>query len=166
MTLSMGTALSKKLKESIRSTKNTPTMRTFKSRIDGTPFYSLLVVTTAGMLYCLWVGYVVAWVLCMLGAVFLIARITGTEYRFLDDGTLVVRSGYLASRHVAVTEITRVATVVKGHAFFAPYALSRHGIALSLEGEKRPLFVSPKELDAFVRELLRRNPAIEISDLK
>ena len=130
-------------------------MRTFKSRIDGSAVYSLLAVTTAGMLYCLWVGYVVAWVLCMLGAVFLIARITG-----------IVRSGYLASRHVAVTEITRVATVVKGHAFFAPYALSRHGIALSLEGEKRPLFVSPKELDAFVRELLRRNPAIEISDFK
>lgn len=61
-------------------------MRTFKSRIDGTSFYSLLAVATAAMLYCLWVGYVVAWVVCMLGAVFLIARITGTEYRFLDDG--------------------------------------------------------------------------------
>ena len=141
-------------------------MRTFKSEIDGTSFYSLLAVATTAMLYCLWVGYVVAWVLCMLGAVFLIARITGTEYRFLDDGTLVVRSGYLASLHVAVTEITRVATVVKGHAFFAPYALSRHGIALSLEGEKRPLFVSPKEHEGFIRELLRRNPAIEISDFK
>lgn len=139
-------------------------MRTFKSEIEGTAFYLLLVVTTAGMLYCLWVGYAVAWVLCMLGAVFLIARITGTEYRFLDDGTLVVRSGYLASRHVAVTEITRVATVVKGHAFFAPYALSRRGVVLRLRGAKRPLFVSPKELDAFVRELSRRNPAIEISD--
>lgn len=36
-------------------------MRTFKSRIDGTSFYSLLAVATAAMLYCLWVGYVVAW---------------------------------------------------------------------------------------------------------
>lgn len=67
-------------------------MRTFKSRIDGTSFYSLLAVATAAMLYCLWVGYVVAWVVCMLGAVFLIARITGTEYRFSTTGTLVARS--------------------------------------------------------------------------
>lgn len=165
MTLSMGTALSKKLKESIRSTKNTPTMRTFKSRIDGSAVYSLLVVTTAGMLYCLWVGYVVAWVVCMLGAVFLIARITGTEYRFLDDGTLVVRSGYLATCRVPVTAITGVAVTVRRCPFAAAYALSRHGVALSLEGEKRPLFVSPKEQEGFVKELLRRNPAIENSDL-
>lgn len=139
-------------------------MRTFKSGIDGTAFYSLLAVATAAMLYCLWVGYVVAWVVCMLGAVFLIARITGTEYRFLDDGTLVVRSGYLATCRVPVTAITGVAVTVRCCPFAAAYALSRRGVVLRLRGAKRPLFVSPKELDAFVRELSRRNPAIEISD--
>mgnify|MGYP002536381391 CR=1 FL=1 len=139
-------------------------MRTFKSGIDGTSFYSLLAVATAAMLYCLWVGYVVAWVVCMLGAVFLIARITGTEYRFLDDGTLVVRSGYLATCRVPVTAITGVAVTVRRCPLAAAYALSRRGVVLRLRGAKRPLFVSPKELDAFVRELSRRNPAIEISD--
>lgn len=139
-------------------------MRTFKSGIDGTAFYSLLAVATAAMLYCLWVGYVVAWVVCMLGAVFLIARITGTEYRFLDDGTLVVRSGYLATCRVPVTAITGVAVTVRRCPLAAAYALSRRGVVLRLRGAKRPLFVSPKELDAFVRELSRRNPAIEISD--
>lgn len=139
-------------------------MRTFKSGIDGTSFYSLLAVATAAMLYCLWVGYVVAWVVCMLGAVFLIARITGTEYRFLDDGTLVVRSGYLATCRVPVTAITGVAVTVRRCPLAAAYALSRCGVVLRLRGAKRPLFVSPKELDAFVRELSRRNPAIEISD--
>ena len=139
-------------------------MRTFKSGIDGTSFYSLLAVATAAMLYCLWVGYVVAWVVCMLGAVFLIARITGTEYRFLDDGTLVVRSGYLATCRVPVTAITGVAVTVRRCPFAAAYALSRRGVVLRLRGAKRPLFVSPKELDAFVRELSRRNPAIKISD--
>lgn len=139
-------------------------MRTFKSGIDGTAFYSLLAVMTAAMLYCLWVGYVVAWVVCMLGAVFLIARITGTEYRFLDDGTLVVRSGYLATCRVPVTAITGVAVTVRRCPLAAAYALSRRGVVLRLRGAKRPLFVSPKELDAFVRELSRRNPAIEISD--
>lgn len=139
-------------------------MRTFKSGIDGTAFYSLLAVMTAAMLYCLWVGYVVAWVMCMLGAVFLIARITGTEYRFLDDGTLVVRSGYLATCRVPVTAITGVAVTVRRCPLAAAYALSRRGVVLRLRGAKRPLFVSPKELDAFVRELSRRNPAIEISD--
>lgn len=139
-------------------------MRTFKSEIDGTSFYSLLAVATAAMLYCLWVGYVVAWVVCMLGAVFLIARITGTEYRFLDDGTLVVRSGYLATCRVPVTAITGVAVTVRRCPLAAAYALSRRGVVLRLRGAKRPLFVSPKELDAFVRELSRRNPAIEISD--
>lgn len=139
-------------------------MRTFKSGIDGTSFYSLLAVATAAMLYCLWVGYVVAWVVCMLGAVFLIARITGTEYRFLDDDTLVVRSGYLATCRVPVTAITGVAVTVRRCPFAAAYALSRRGVVLRLRGAKRPLFVSPKELDAFVRELSRRNPAIEISD--
>lgn len=141
-------------------------MRTFKSRIDGTAFYSLLVVVTAGMLYCLWVGYVVAWVVCMLGAVFLIARITGTEYRFLDDGTLVVRSGYLATCRVPVTEITCVSSVERRHVMGSPYALSRRGIMLRLRGTKRPLFVSPKEHEGFIRELSRRNPSIEISDFK
>lgn len=139
-------------------------MRTFKSGIDGTAFYSLLAVATAAMLYCLWVGYVVAWVVCMLGAVFLIARITGTEYRFLDDGTLVVRSGYLATCRVPVTAITGVSVTVRRCPLAAAYALSRRGVVLRLRGAKRPLFVSPKELDAFVRELSRRNPAIEISD--
>lgn len=139
-------------------------MRTFKSEIDGTSFYSLLAVATAAMLYCLWVGYVVAWVVCMLGAVFLIARITGTEYRFLDDGTLVVRSGYLATCRVPVTAITGVSVTVRRCPLAAAYALSRRGVVLRLRGAKRPLFVSPKELDAFVRELSRRNPAIEISD--
>lgn len=139
-------------------------MRTFKSGIDGTAFYSLLAVATAAMLYCLWVGYVVAWVVCMLGAVFLIARITGTEYRFLDDGTLVVRSGYLATCRVPVTAITGVAVTVRRCPLAAAYALSRRGVVLRLRGAKRPLFISPKELDAFVRELSRRNPAIEISD--
>lgn len=139
-------------------------MRTFKSGIDGTAFYSLLAVATAAMLYCLWVGYVVAWVVCMLGAVFLIARITGTEYRFLDDGTLVVRSGYLATCRVPITAITGVAVTVRRCPLAAAYALSRRGVVLRLRGAKRPLFVSPKELDAFVRELSRRNPAIEISD--
>lgn len=139
-------------------------MRTFKSEIDGTSFYSLLAVATAAMLYCLWVGYVMAWVVCMLGAVFLIARITGTEYRFLDDGTLVVRSGYLATCRVPVTAITGVSVTVRRCPFAAAYALSRRGVVLRLRGAKRPLFVSPKELDAFVRELSRRNPAIEISD--
>lgn len=139
-------------------------MRTFKSGIDGTSFYSLLAVATAAMLYCLWVGYVVAWVVCMLGAVFLIARITGTEYRFLDDGTLVVRSGYLATCRVPVTAITGVAVTVRRCPLAAAYALSRRGVVLRLRGAKRPLFVSPKELDAFVRELSRRNPAIKISD--
>ena len=139
-------------------------MRTFKSGIDGTSFYSLLAVMTAAMLYCLWVGYVVAWVVCMLGAVFLIARITGTEYRFLDDGTLVVRSGYLATCRVPVTAITGVSVTVRRCPFAAAYALSRRGVVLRLRGAKRPLFVSPKELAAFVRELSRRNPAIEISD--
>lgn len=139
-------------------------MRTFKSGIDGTSFYSLLAVATAAMLYCLWVGYVVAWVVCMLGAVFLIARITGTEYRFLDDGTLVVRSGYLATCRVPVTAITGVAVTVRRCPLAAAYALSRRGVVLRLRGAKRSLFVSPKELDAFVRELSRRNPAIEISD--
>lgn len=139
-------------------------MRTFKSEIDGTSFYSLLAVATAAMLYCLWVGYVVAWVVCMLGAVFLIARITCTEYRFLDDGTLVVRSGYLATCRVPVTAITGVSVTVRRCPFAAAYALSRRGVVLRLRGAKRPLFVSPKELDAFVRELSRRNPAIEISD--
>lgn len=138
-------------------------MRTFKSGIDGTSFYSLLAVATAAMLYCLWVGYVVAWVVCMLGAVFLIARITGTEYRFLDDGTLVVRSGYLATCRVPVTAITGVAVTVRRCPLAAAYALSRRGV-LRLRGAKRSLFVSPKELDAFVRELSRRNPAIKISD--
>lgn len=139
-------------------------MRTFKSEIDSTSFYSLLAVATAAMLYCLWVGYVVAWVVCMLGAVFLIARITGTEYRFLDDGTFVVRSGYLATCRVPVTAITGVAVTVRRCPFAAAYALSRRGVVLRLRGAKRPLFISPKELDAFVRELSRRNPAIEISD--
>lgn len=139
-------------------------MRTFKSEIDSTSFYSLLAVATAAMLYCLWVGYVVAWVVCMLGAVFLIARITGTEYRFLDDGTLVVRSGYLATCRVPITAITGVAVTVRRCPLAAAYALSRRGVVLRLRGAKRPLFVSPKELDAFVRELSRRNPAIEISD--
>lgn len=139
-------------------------MRTFKSGIDGTSFYSLLAVATAAMLYCLWVGYVVAWVVCMLGAVFIIARITGTEYRFLDDGTLVVRSGYLATCRVPVTAITGVTVSVRRCPLAAAYALSRRGVVLRLRGAKRPLFVSPKELDAFVRELSRRNPAIEISD--
>lgn len=139
-------------------------MRTFKSGIDGTSFYSLLAVATAAMLYCLWVGYVVAWVVCMLGAVFLIARITGTEYRFLDDGTLVVRSGYLATCRVPVTAITGVAVTVRRCPLAAAYALSRRGVVLRLRGAKRSLFVSPKELDAFVRELSRRNPAIKISD--
>lgn len=103
-------------------------------------------------------------VVCMLGAVFLIARITGTEYRFLDDGTLVARSGYLATCRVPVTAITDVAVTVRRCPLAAAYALSRRGVVLRLRGAKRPLFVSPKELDAFVRELSRRNPAIEISD--
>ena len=53
-------------------------MRTFKSQIDGIIFYPQLVAATSVMLYSLWVGYVVLWILSMLWAVFLIAKIIGT----------------------------------------------------------------------------------------
>lgn len=72
--------------------------------------------------------------------------------------------GYLATCRVPVTAITGVSVTVRRCPFAAAYALSRRGVVLRLRGAKRPLFVSPKELDAFVRELSRRNPAIEISD--
>ena len=58
-------------------------MRTFKSQIDGIIFYPQLVAATFVMLYSLWVGYVVLWILSMLWAVFLIAKIIGTEYVIL-----------------------------------------------------------------------------------
>lgn len=60
-------------------------MRTFKSQIDGIIFYPQLVAATSVMLYSLWVGYVVLWILSMLWTVFLIAKIIGTEYVILDE---------------------------------------------------------------------------------
>lgn len=55
-------------------------MRTFKSQIDGIIFYPQLVAATSVMLYSLWVGYVVLWILSMLWAVFLIAKIGTIKY--------------------------------------------------------------------------------------
>lgn len=139
-------------------------MRTFKSRIDGIIFYPQLVAATAVMLYSLWVGYVVLWILSMLWAVFLIAKIIGTEYAILDDGTLCLRSGYLSSRRIAVTEIKSICTRRNNKAIFSSYTLSRRNISLLVDGNRRPTYLSPKESEAFVRELLRRNPHIEITD--
>ena len=139
-------------------------MRTFKSQIDGIIFYPQLVAVTSVMLYSLWVGYVVLWILSMLWAVFLIAKIIGTEYVILDDGTLCLRSGYLSSRRIAVTEIKSICTRQKNKAIFSSYVLSRRNVMLCLSNDKRPIRLSPKESEAFVSELLRRNPHIEIID--
>ena len=136
-------------------------MRTFKSQIDGIIFYPQLVAATSVMLYSLWVGYVVLWILSML---FLIAKIIGTEYVILDDGTLCLRSGYLSSRRIAVTEIKSICTRQNNKAIFSSYVLSRRNVILCLSNDKRPIRLSPKESEAFVRELLRRNPHIEIID--
>ena len=129
-------------------------MRTFKSQIDGIIFYPQLVAATSVMLYSLWVGYVVLWILSMLWAVFLIAKIIGTEYVILDDGTLCLRSGYLSS----------ICTRQNNKAIFSSYVLSRRNVMLCLSNDKRPIRLSPKESEAFVSELLRRNPHIEIID--
>ena len=139
-------------------------MRTFKSQIDGIIFYPQLVAATFVMLYSLWVGYVVLWILSMLWAVFLIAKIIGTEYVILDDGTLCLRSGYLSSRRIAVTEIKSICTRQNNKAIFSSYVLSRRNVMLCLSNDKRPIRLSPKESEAFVSELLRRNPHIEIID--
>ena len=139
-------------------------MRTFKSQIDGIIFYPQLVAATSVMLYSLWVGYVVLWILSMLWAVFLIAKIIGTEYVILDDGTLCLRSGYLSSRRIAVTEIKSICTRQNNKAIFSSYVLSRRNVMLCLSNDKRPIRLSPKESEAFVSELLRRNPHIEIID--
>ena len=112
----------------------------------------------------LWVGYVVLWILSMLWAVFLIAKIIGTEYVILDDGTLCLRSGYLSSRRIAVTEIKSICTRQNNKAIFSSYVLSRRNVMLCLSNDKRPIRLSPKESEAFVSELLRRNPHIEIID--
>ena len=68
------------------------------------------------------------------------------------------------SRRIAVTEIKSICTRRNNKAIFSSYTLSRRNISLLVDGNRRPTYLSPKESEAFVRELLRRNPHIEIID--
>ena len=135
-------------------------MYTFKSRIDSLLYYPSIGISAIFTFLFLWKSYIVAWIVFMLWLIYLVAKVTNTSYVIHDDGVLSVRSGYLLSRTIDISEIKAVESY-RGLKFKSSYALSVDGLLLTLT-DTSTLYISPRNKEQFTTILLRHNPDISV----
>lgn len=135
-------------------------MYTFKSRIDSLLYYPSIGISAIFTFFFLWKSYIVAWIVFMLWLIYLVAKVTNTFYVIHDDGVLSVRSGYLFSRTINISDIKAVESY-RGKKFKLSYALSVDGLLLTLT-DGSTLYISPRNKEHFSFILHRHNPNISV----
>ncbi len=133
-------------------------MNVYQSKIDtGVILILSMGLLIPGMVFIskgAWPGLLIL----LLVAIFIAYLMRQTKYT-ITDTTLVVRSGFLVHIKIPISDIV---TVSKTDSILsAPANSITDRIEIKYQG-KKSVIISPKERDAFLKQLLKINPNIQI----
>jgi hypothetical protein len=119
------------------------------------PLFLLLIATSTWLLYdnLLIMGFLVLlFLLIVLYCIF-------SLYYIISDDNLIIKIGFLYSKKIPVTEIKKI---TETNGFFSASATTINRLEIYLQQGKK-IKISPKDKVAFLMELIRKNPAIELN---
>ena len=132
-------------------------MKIYKSKIDWWlglvlvyPIFRSIVSIIEGK----WIGYL-GIVLCFLFIVFISKS---TRY-IIDENQLIVKSMFIVNCKI---EISRIKKIEKTNSILSSPALSLDRMAI-MYNKFDEVYISPKDKQAFIEELLKINPAINVA---
>ncbi|MEO4007057.1 PH domain-containing protein [Flavobacterium sp. CAU 1735] len=133
-------------------------MNVYQSKIDsGVILILSMGLLIPGMVFIAkgaWPGLLII----LLVAIFIAYLMRQTKYT-ITDTTLVVRSGFLVHIKIAISDIVSVSKT--DSILSAPANSITDRIEIKYQG-KKSVIISPKERDAFLNQLLKINPNIQV----
>ena len=131
-------------------------MKVYKSKIDwwlGLPLLYPIFLSVSSMIEGKWMGYIGISVIILL--IFFISKTT----RYIkNENQLIVKSMFIVNERI---EINKIRKIEKTNSILSSPALSLDRIAVQYN-KFDEVYISPKEKQLFVEELLKINPEIEV----
>lgn len=132
-------------------------IRTFKSKID--KWYHLLIwVILLLLFYFMWNKQIASALVLLIVGVFLLESLLRTEYIFMEDGYLLVKSGFMPKYRIPIEDIVEVKYIRSTR---LAYALSADRLLLVLPYDTR--MVSPENPEDFILQLRKFNHHVQVS---
>lgn len=134
--------------------------RTFQSAVAG-EYWTLVALSSGGLLACLWWHCTVFMFLLAAVVVFEIEMLVHTHYVVCGEGVLLVKSGrFVPDASIRISDIVSVRPV---HAFRPAPALSADRLEIVYHDgpHLRTIHVSPRGKEGFTRCVIKLNPQIQ-----
>ena len=131
-------------------------MKVYKSKIDwwlGLPLLYPIFLSVSSMIEGKWMGYIGISVIILL--IFFISK---TTRYIINENQLIVKSMFIVNERI---EINKIRKIEKTNSILSSPALSLDRIAVQYN-KFDEVYISPKEKQLFVEELLKINPEIEV----
>ena len=131
-------------------------MKIYKSKIDwwlGLPLLYPIFLSVSSMIEGEWIGYV-----GMITILLFIVFISKSTRYIIAENQLIVKCMFIVNDRI---EISKIRKIEKTNSLLSSPALSLDRIAIRYN-KFDEVYISPKEKQAFVDELLNVNPDIEI----
>jgi hypothetical protein len=132
-------------------------MSVFKSKIDwwlGLPLLYPIFLSVSSMIEGKWIGYLGISII-----IFLIVFVSKTTRYIINENHLIVKSMFIVNEKI---EINKIRKMEKTNSILSSPALSLDRIAIRYN-KFDEVYISPKEKQLFVEELLKINPEIEVA---
>jgi hypothetical protein len=131
-------------------------MKVYKSKVDwwlGLPLLYPIFVSVSSMFEGKWIGYLGISIIILL--IFFISK---TTRYIINENQLIVKSMFIVNERI---EINKIRKIEKTNSILSSPALSLDRIAVRYN-KFDEVYISPREKQLFVEELLKINPEIEV----
>ncbi len=131
-------------------------MKVFKSKIDwwlGLPLLYPIFLSITSIIEGKWFGY-----LLLISIVLFVVFISKSTKYIVNENQLVVKCMFIVSAKI---EISTIRKIEKSNSILSSPALSMDRIAVRYN-KYDEIYLSPKEKQLFIDELVKRNSAIEV----
>ena len=131
-------------------------MKVFKSKIDwwlGLPLLYPIFLSITDIIEGKWIGY-----LLLISIVLFVVFISKSTKYIVNENQLVVKCMFIVNAKI---EISTIRKIEKSNSILSSPALSMDRIAVRYN-KYDEIYLSPKEKQLFIDELVKRNSAIEV----
>lgn len=131
-------------------------MKVFKSKIDwwlGLPLLYPIFLSVTSIIEGKWIGY-----LLLISIVLFVVFISKSTKYVVNENQLVVKCMFIVNAKI---EISTIRKIEKSNSILSSPALSMDRIAVRYN-KYDEIYLSPKEKQLFIDELVKRNSAIEV----
>lgn len=132
-------------------------MKIYKSKIDywlAIPLVYPIFLSVSSMIEGKWIGYLGFFII-----IFLVWIISKSTRYVIDNNQLIVKCMFIVNERI---DIAKIRKIEKTNNILSSPALSLDRIAVRYN-KFDEVYISPKEKQLFVEELLKINPEIEVS---